>query len=157
MKNLKDILEQWKPKPGVKPIETDSEESTTAIDRIRDGFNLNGNDEESNNDSSGLGILSVGSGRSSKVGDLILSSNTESINIAKKEAKEDADKYTRDHISIESASTSPTNKDRVVLVGKTLEKDDHFFPVEKGPSGKYGWINNDPDSGDNEWNDFTEY
>ena len=127
---------------------------------------LNGGDDNSaqgttNDDSTQGGgladILSTGgSGSSSTVGELKFSSDTESINVAKDEAKQDADDYTNDHISIEDKSTSPTNQDRVVLVGKTLNKTDHFFPVEKNASGKYGWIDDSPE-GDGEWNDFTQY
>ena len=161
MKGLINILEQeidWGGGVSIPGTVSDTIDTGSSWSDI-----LNGGDTQTNNGSQdtdstiGLGGIINSSSSNSKVGDLIFSSDTESVNIAKEEAKKDADDYTEGHISIESATTSPTNKDRVVLVGKTLEKDDHFFPVEKGPTGKYGWINDDPDSGDNKWRDFTEY
>lgn len=159
IKIIKEQYIDWSAGEDIEPSDDRNYDDITTSNWVEVLGSGESNTENGTGSSLGLTLPNIGGGssRQSKVGDLILSSNTESINIAKKEAKEDADEYTKDHISIESASTSPTNKDRVVLVGKTLEKDDHFFPVEKGPSGKYGWINNDPDSGDNEWNDFTEY
>jgi len=145
MKNLSMLLEQWVPVDGASPIDVLDDESLNT-DEIEDTGN------------SGESIIPIiNTNDRKRVGDLILNSENQSINSAKEESKKDADDYTKDHISIESANTSPTNKDRVVLVGKTLDGQDHFFPVEKNSSGKYGWINNDPTSGDNKWKDFTEY
>jgi hypothetical protein len=155
MKNLLNILEQYKPKSGAAPINIPSDYFDDDVSISPNNSSTDNSDEK---DNTGLAdILSTGgSGSSSTVGELKFSSDTESINVAKDEAKQDADDYTNDHISIEDKSTSPTNQDRVVLVGKTLNKTDHFFPVEKNASGKYGWIDDSPE-GDGEWNDFTQY
>lgn len=166
MRNLSNILEQqfrFRPKSNAQPVDIPSDyfDDDTSVLPInpfdRNSDDNSGADNEGGNEGGGLANV-LRTPEVKKVGELTYKSEENPIlNDFKKEAIEDADDYTEGHISIEKGKTSPSGKDRVVLVGKTLAGINHFFKVAKGPSGKWGWVNDAPDEGDNKWREFSKY
>jgi hypothetical protein len=104
MKNLKDILEQWRPKPGVTPVEVDvdssttSDEPTTAIDRVTDV--LTGGGEDSDGDSSGIDLSFLGGSGSSGPKWEFNRNPTGQMRTDRDAARLDADGYTKGNIYV---------------------------------------------------------
>ncbi len=152
MKNLKDILEQWTPKPGARPVEIDidssatSDEPTTAIDRVTDI--LTGDDGET----SGVDLGFLGGSGSSGTGWEFNRNPTGQMKTDRDDARQDADGYTKGNIYVYE---KPDGTEELVLAGKLAGGTPHLFRVEKNDSGKWGWINDSQEPP--MWEEFKDY
>ena len=156
MKNLKDILEQWRPNPGARPVEVDvdssttSDEPTTAIDRVTDV--LTGSEEDGGGNNP-LGDMSgVFGGRTTELDWEFNNNPTGQMKQDKQDAQADADSYTKGQIHV---FKKPDGTEELVLAGKTLQKKPILFPVKQNESGEWGWINTQ--QGPDYWEPFKDY
>ena len=159
MRNLKDILEQWRPNPGARPVEvgtnssTTSDDPTTAIDRVTDV--LTGGDDgetDDNGGTSGEGLTSLLGTGSSGPGWEFNRNPTGQLRTDRDAARLDADGYTKGNIYVYE---KPDGTEELVLAGKLAGGTPHLFKVEKNESGKWGWINDSQDPP--MWEDFKDY
>lgn len=155
MKNLKDILEQWRPNPGARPVEVDVDSSTTsdgpttAIDRVTDA--ITGGREDSDGEGNNMLSLIGGSG-SSGPGWEFNRNPTGQLKTDRDAARLDADSYTKGNIYVYK---NPNGTEELVLAGKLAGGTPHLFKVEKNEDGKWGWINDSQDPP--MWEDFKDY
>jgi len=173
MKNLKDILEQWSPRPGARPIEVDvdssttSDDPTTAIDRVTDvltgGDNNNSNDN-SNGDGGVSGLVGAlgGSPVSSVTGEKWEFNKNPTGQM--KTDKEEVEKLVQqknprieDQIYVRKLDNGTES---LVLAGKLIPKTNNdkgepaLYPIEKNDNGEWGWLDLE---NNNKWYDFSKY
>jgi len=158
MKNLKDILEQWSPRPGARPVEVDADSSTTsddpttAIDRVTDVLTGGGSSGTGEDEDSGVDLSFLGGTGSSGPGWEFNRNPTGQLKSDRDAARLDADSYTKGNIYVYK---NPDGNEELVLAGKLPGGTPHLFKVEKNDSGKWGWINDSQEPP--MWEDFKDY